>query len=109
MKGATEVEKVPSPNPRQPLRIKGDIAPFGLRITSDLRAALQREASANGRSLNAEILTRLWESIEPSGDRPKRRKAEGTNSSLTDLDREMLTVFKRMRPDKQLGLLTLFR
>lgn len=40
------------------------IAPFGLRMQEDLRQALESEAQANGRSLNAEIIARLQFSIE---------------------------------------------
>jgi len=36
-----------------------DINPFGLRLPSELRAALEASAQLSGRSLNAEIVFRL--------------------------------------------------
>ncbi|MDC9623914.1 MULTISPECIES: Arc family DNA-binding protein [Xenorhabdus] len=40
-----------------------DIAPFGVRMTSELKERLQEEAKKNGRSLNAEIVKRLEGSL----------------------------------------------
>ena len=36
-----------------------DIAPFGLRMADDLKARVHAAAAANGRSMNAEILSVL--------------------------------------------------
>lgn len=41
-----------------------DIAPFGVRIPNDLKEKLQKSADQNGRSLNAEIIYRLDQSIK---------------------------------------------
>lgn len=40
-----------------------DIAPFGVRIPTELKEKLQEFADKNGRSLNAEILYRLEQSV----------------------------------------------
>ncbi|MCX8649947.1 Arc family DNA-binding protein [Gilliamella sp. B2776] len=40
-----------------------DIAPFGVRIPSDLKEKLQKLADQKGRSLNAEIVYRLSQSV----------------------------------------------
>ncbi|MFD1244783.1 Arc family DNA-binding protein [Paralysiella testudinis] len=40
-----------------------DIAPFGVRMPADLKNTLETKAKANGRSLNAEVVDRLEESI----------------------------------------------
>lgn len=50
------------------------IAPFGLRMQPELRAALEEAARENGRSLNAEIAYRLEESLRPS--KPAQQAAE---------------------------------
>jgi hypothetical protein len=42
-----------------------NIPPYGLRMQPDLKARLEQEASAAGRSLNAEIVARLEESFGP--------------------------------------------
>lgn len=39
------------------------IVPFGLRLQPELKAALEASASQNGRSLNAEIASRLEDSL----------------------------------------------
>lgn len=41
------------------------IAPFGLRMQPELRARLEESAQKTGRSLNAEIVARLEESLAP--------------------------------------------
>ena len=40
------------------------IAPFGLRMASELKQELMRRADENKRSLNSELLVRLEESIK---------------------------------------------
>lgn len=40
-----------------------DIKPFGLRMPSKLKDALQKSAEENKRSLNAELVARLTESL----------------------------------------------
>lgn len=40
-----------------------DIAPFGVRMPTELKALVEEVAAANGRSINAEVLTRLQESF----------------------------------------------
>lgn len=45
----------------------GHIAPFGLRMLPDLKEQLEVAAKASGRSMNAEIVSRLQESITGGG------------------------------------------
>lgn len=45
----------------------GNLAPFGLRLPPDLKDWVAREAKANRRSMNSEILLRLEESRRVSG------------------------------------------
>lgn len=40
-----------------------DIAPFGVRMPTELKALVEEVAAANGRSINAEVLTRPQESF----------------------------------------------
>lgn len=44
-----------------------ELAPFGLRLPPDLKDWVAREAKANRRSMNSEILLRLEESRRASG------------------------------------------
>lgn len=93
-------------------RMSGEISPYGLRMPPDLRARLQKEADLVGRSLNAEIVARLWESVTKThryvspvltdGDLPAYR-------TLSDMEHAMLTVFRRWPVEKQLSFLVLFK
>lgn len=88
-----------------------DINPFGLRMQAELKERLDREAKINGRSLNMEIVERLKASLD-SPRAESGHKIEQQNGSytpdITDIERKLLTVFRRMPPEKQLALLSLF-
>lgn len=85
-----------------------EIAPFGLRMSAELKARLEEVAKANGRSLNTELLARLTASLDtPNRDLVKEPAAE--YRSLTDPEREMLTLFRRWPADRQLAFLVLFK
>lgn len=90
-----------------------DINPFGVRMQDELKEKLTREAKINGRSLNAEIVDRLKKSFEPAirttGDyKVEQIGAQFIAPDLTDIERKLLTVFRRLPPEKQLALLSLF-
>lgn len=52
------------------------IPPFGLRLQPALKAALEKAAKQNGRSLNAEITARLEATFGSEGALPGRSPAE---------------------------------
>lgn len=87
-----------------------DIAPFGLRMQTELKERLEREAKINGRSLNAEIVDRLKKSIEQpaKGGFKAEQVSGGYTPGVTDIERQLLTIFRRMPVEKQLALLSLF-
>lgn len=90
-----------------------DINPFGLRMQAGLKEALDREAKINCRSLNSEIVDRLKNSLEGYA-RPGYKVAEGARPEyhgqpLTDIERALLSVFRKLPPEKQLALLSLFK
>lgn len=89
-----------------------EINPFGLRLPPELKQALEREAKANHRSLNAEVVSRIKMSIE--GTAPPQQRAASPDSPpygelLTDGERAMLAVFRQLTPERQLALLSLFK
>lgn len=97
-----------------------DVPPTGVRLAPELKAALAREATINGRTLHAEILLRLMASLKqdfvptklgrPSAPlMAQEDQAVYSVSDLSDTDRAMLGVFRRMPPEKQLALLSLFK
>jgi hypothetical protein len=85
---------------------------FGLRMPPELKDKVSREAKINGRSLNAEIVDRLRKSLEPLLLTESGHKVAQMNSSympeLTDIERKLLTIFRRLPVEKQLALLSLF-
>lgn len=91
-----------------------DINPFGLRMQPELKDLLDREAKISGRSLNAEIVHRLQLSID-NQEKPKssytvaQQAAPGYTPDLNDIERQMISIFRRMPPEKQLALLSLFK
>jgi hypothetical protein len=91
-----------------------DIPPFGVRMPKEMREQLEREAHFNGRSLNMEIVGRLRKSLEGIEEgRATQFKLEqppggGYAPDLTEIERRLLTIFRRMPPEKQLALLSLF-
>jgi hypothetical protein len=78
----------------------------------ELRERIERESKINGRSLNAEIVnilqrccgTKKVDSVYRVEDAGKAEY-----SSLADSERQLLTLFKRMEPEKQLALLSLIK
>ncbi len=87
-----------------------DINPFGLRMPTDLRETVAREARLNGRSLNAEIITRLRASMDPPPRNPGSRATMQSRDAalgLTETERALLVIFRKLSPKKQLALLSL--
>jgi hypothetical protein len=103
-----------------------------VRMGLEQKAALQREAAVYGRSLTAEINLRLQASLRErlpdTYDAPAlvttHSTAHTTNQGnqtvniaqekspadpLTETDRAMLAIFRRMPVEKQLALLSLFK
>lgn len=89
-----------------------------LRLPASLKEQLMRSAAINGRRITAEINIRLESSLKdpmpPSYSAPRSparlaTKEESPADLLSETDRAMLAVFRRMPVDKQLALLSLFR
>lgn len=97
------------------IRKTGEIAPLGVRMQPELKAALVDIARHNGRSLNAEIVTRLERSFQATAAPSKAlvtgepEPAGSYRGIPTQAQEMMLDIFDRMPPDKQLALISLFR
>jgi hypothetical protein len=65
----TVTEKMPSPFMRPMPIVPQDSPQFKIRMPEALRAQIATIASANGRSMNAEIVYRLIKSLEADGFR----------------------------------------
>lgn len=93
-----------------------DIPPYGLRMPVELKELLTREAKINGRSLNSEIVERLKKSLEESPPatqnsytKKQLNDAPDSTQGITDIERQLLTIFRRLEPTRQLALLSLFK
>ena len=93
-------------------RLIRNINPFGLRMRPELKEILDREAKINGRSLNAEIVDRLTRSLEtPTSTQngyTSQQPVASYTPEITYIEQRLLDVFRRMPPEKQLALLSLF-
>lgn len=89
--------------------------PFGVRMPEEIKAELSRQAAINGRSLNQEIVARLKSSlgqvvaISPNGYTVQSPGAGAYGEIMTDADRQLLGIFRKLSPEKQLALLSLLR
>lgn len=89
-----------------------DLAPTAVRLAPEIRASLMREAAINGRTLHAEIVLRLSRSLQPATPGVHAHGKPGPAdpvTALTDGDRALLTVFRKLSPEKQLALLSLLK
>ena len=99
------------------LKLISAIAPFGLRMEAQLRDAIREAARASGRSLNAEIVHRLHESLALEYQQQTVRRSHSGVSErgmayapqLSEADRLLLKTFKELKPEAQLGLITFLR
>lgn len=87
---------------------------FGLRMPPELKARIEKEAKLNGRSLNMEIMDRLQRSlvqqddVKISGYKVSEPSA-AKNDAMSDLERQLLAVLRRLPLEKQLALVTLLQ
>lgn len=86
-----------------------EIAPFGVRMPPELKTRLDAAAKRNKRSLNAELVTRLARSFDEAAALRIEDPGAADYRVGTDIEREMLDLFRRWPADKQLSFLVLFR
>lgn len=84
-----------------------------MRIPSELRDWIEGEAKLAGRSMNSEIVARLYATF---GDHDRGKKVapvvnEPVNpyDASNDNERQMLALFRRWPAEKQLSFLVLFK
>lgn len=89
-----------------------DLPAYKLRMPQDLRQQLEKEASISGRTLHTEIIARLKASLAPTRRRASYALTEPPSPEYIahgDTERALLAVLKRLGPEKQLALLSLFK
>ena len=82
------------------------IAPFGLRMQPELKQQIEEQALASGRSLNAEIVWRLEQSLKTDGSgqswiKTAKRMAAGTTAD------DRLSALEAAVQELKLGILEL--
>lgn len=76
-----------------------NIAPFGLRLQPELKSRLEQAATANGRSLNAEIVARLQGSFDLDDQltlAPGARPAEVLITAMSNMTRMIEQIQKHL-------------
>lgn len=84
----------------------------GVRMPPELKDRLQNAAELSGRSLNMEIVQRLVASLETTYPAPPMAANEPLREytvQLTEAEKSILAVFRRLSPEKQLALISLFK
>jgi Arc-like DNA binding domain len=107
-----DLRMVPTAKPG--LRMGREAPKYLLRLPQEIRDHLQKEANLNGRSVNSEIVQRLQASIDYQfSARSKAHKAAESGqveyTAQNDTERAFFAMFRRMSPEKQLALLSLFK
>lgn len=74
-----------------------DIAPFGVRMPNEIKEQLTQKAYENKRSLNAEIVARLTDSLTYEQDFPATADfVSEIDEKLSRLDKQMQRVLERL-------------
>lgn len=95
-----------------------DIAPFGLRLPVSLRQELEKAAKNSHRSINAELVLRLEQSLDryPMDQAPhvvRVKDGAGANElpspayNASEIERRLVEAFRRLPDDKKKALLAL--
>lgn len=89
-----------------------DYVTFNLRMPEELKKSLEKEAEINDRSLNSELVARLKSGLDKrAANRRHRAEEPGVEYAepLSDAERQVLAVFKKLPAEKQLALISLFK
>lgn len=94
------------------IRKTAEIAPLGVRMQPALKEALFDAARRNGRSLNAEVVLRLEQSFESgklAGLSVEQPVPPYSGRPLSAIEQTFLDVVRKLPPEKQLALISLFK
>jgi hypothetical protein len=84
-----------------------------VRLPTELKNALQREAFIHGRRITAEINMRLANSLKansyPDAVAAPKIVSEAAPARPSDIEKELLAAFRKLSPQKQLALLSLLK
>lgn len=88
-----------------------EIAPYGLRMPTELKDRLMRTAKSNGRSLNSELIARLWASLkdEPTALGTAEPRAPAYRADISETEQWLIDLYSRLPVEKQLALIALLK
>lgn len=92
--------------PKNPDQKVANIAPFGLRMQPELKQQIEGQALASGRSLNAEIVWRLEQSLKADASSTSWIKTAKRAAAGGSLD-ERLSAVEAEVQELRVGLLEL--
>jgi hypothetical protein len=84
-----------------------DINPFGLRMPHDLKKRIEKSAKTNRRSMNAELILRLQDSVEKDPLFVPEIREATRNYELTEDENVLLRAFSILSPRRRRALLEL--
>lgn len=84
-----------------------DINPFGLRMPPDLKKRIERSAKTNRRSMNAELVLRLQDSVEREPLFVPDVQETAASYALTQDQSALLSVYNSLSPRRRRALLEL--
>ena len=84
-----------------------DINPFGLRMPQDLKKRIEKSAKTNRRSINAELILRLQDSIEKDPLFIPEIHESAKNYELTEEQNALLKAYNGLSPRRRRALLEL--
>ena len=84
-----------------------NITPFGLRMPPDLKKKVEKSAQTNRRSLNAELVLRLQDSVEKDPLFTPRISESRDRYQLTQDQTALLSAYEDLSPRRQRALLEL--
>lgn len=89
------------------VKVGRDAPGYALRMPKDLHEWIKRESDITGRSMNTVILTRLKQSY--MGEKTSLRIEQPTRDyyALSDTEKTIFAMIKKLPTDKQLALLAL--
>lgn len=82
-----------------------DINPFGLRMPQDLKKRIEKSAKTNRRSINAELVLRLQDSVEKDPLFVPEIREVAKNYELTEDQGLLLKAYNGLSPRRRRALL----
>ena len=84
-----------------------DINPFGLRMPHDLKKLIEKSAKTNRRSMNAELILRLQDSIEKDPLFVPEIREASRSYELSEDENVLLKAYSTLSPRRRRALLEL--